>query len=67
MNNYTCYLDNKRMIRYRQTDVNVVLHRRTDGRLVIITLTDSEVLTLLILTLLKLNKKIILNYLNKVQ
>ena len=67
MNNYTCYLDNKRMIRYGQTDVNVVFHGRTDGRLVIITLTDSEVLTILILTLLKLNKKIILNYLNKVQ
>ena len=56
MNNYTCYLDNKRMIRYRQTDVNVVLDGRTASRLFIITLTDSEVLTLLILTLLKLKK-----------
>ena len=54
MNNYTCYIDNKRVIRYRQTDVNVVLDGRTDGRLVIITLTDSVFLTLLILTFLKL-------------
>ena len=55
MNNYTCYLDNKRMIRYGQTDVNVVFHGWTASRLVIIiTLTDSVFFTLLISPFLKL-------------